>query len=205
MIELHRARTRGLSCIYVDRIHVQLAEASTEVLKIEDEEHLNVKCDRLYFIDQVAIGKWLSDSKLKQLIGMAHRRCTAAGRAHQAHISAAVRAWATKAVEGSAKSGHAFLRKADAQGEVQTFMEDVDGNTAFFDPVKSVALRRQLWEPLWTRDKDATEHIAQQLHELRHMALTDPTSLMRLKMSKLSTTFASCATAVGWGSTGLLR
>ena len=174
LIELHRARTRSLSSIYIDRIHVQIAEASTVLFKIGDEEFHHQKCDRLYFIDQMAIGKWLSEDKLKMLIGFAHRRCTAEGRAHQAHVSAAVRAWATKAVEGSAKAGHAFLRKADEQGDARTFMEDVDGHTIFYDPVKSVAIRKQLWEPIWTRDKDSTENIATQLRELRHMALTDP-------------------------------
>ena len=87
----------------------------------------------------------LSPNVLEGMIVEARQQARAADRAHNSSVAARVRAWATKAVLGSRKAVHAYLRKADT-GPVLAPAEDRQRPGMLpFDPDVACQARCDQW------------------------------------------------------------
>jgi hypothetical protein len=88
----------------------------------------------------------LNKDLLPGLIKDAAKRKLIEQRQFKAKVSRSVKIWATKAVSGHAKDGHAYLKKPD------TLPRDhiVENEVAIVDPSKIMQVKACFWADLWT-------------------------------------------------------
>ena len=89
------------------------------------------------------------------------------GKRHKS-IARSVKDWALKAIEGSAKLAHAYLKKADSTHNDLAEMEE--GGQLVFEPARIVQTKHSYWQGFWQRDKDSDSDIEIKLLELQKMS-----------------------------------
>ena len=185
IIEMIRAKKRQNSEKFQKRIQKGMDFTAKELAKIPKDTYIGDIVEKAYFMYKLTIGITLDMEALKILLIIAHRRTAEAELEHKAAISASVRNWAARAVEGSAKQGHAYLRQADAV-VTDAYAEDIIEGHVTIDPDKSVALRKLTWEKYWSRDQDNINELSATLNKLRNEALYSDIDLDIIEDSDVS-------------------